>query len=156
MRYEDINPKFRDVAFEFFYKFARFESALKENDYWTTEKNNKRIKPDWDKFEKEFGDNYSISLDAKRLVEERPKYQVEDDNKVDWKAVGLDHCKVDSLTAVITCLKAVRNNLFHGGKHGDNEQNDVSRNIFLLTLGKKVLDELAREADFEADYSGEY
>lgn len=152
MRYEDIKQNFRDAAFDFFYKFSRFESALKENGYWTTEKDNKRIKPDWNKFEKKFGNSYSISFDAKRLVKERPKYQVTDGHKVDWKAVGLDHCKDDSLTAVITCLKAVRNNLFHGGKHGDLEHDDISRNILLLTLGKGVLDELAKEADFEADY----
>lgn len=46
----------------------------------------------------------------------------------------------------------MRNNLFHGGKHGDMEQDDVSRNILLLKLGKEVLDELAVLADVEGDY----
>ena len=50
-------------------------------------------------------------------------------------------------------LRTIRNNLFHGGKHGDLEVDDKERNLKLLLLGKTVLDQFARQFDYEGDYS---
>ena len=53
-------------------------------------------------------------------------------------------------------LKAVRNNLFHGGKHGDVEMDSKKRNLELLKLGKHILDQLAQVAGLESDYTRNY
>lgn len=53
-------------------------------------------------------------------------------------------------------LKTIRNNLFHGGKHGDVDMDSKERNKELLKLGKLILDELANIADIEADYTRYY
>lgn len=53
-------------------------------------------------------------------------------------------------------LKTVRNNLFHGGKQGDNDIDSKERNLKLLSLGKVVLDQLARLARFDDDYERSY
>jgi len=57
---------------------------------------------------------------------------------------------------VVTLLKTVRNNLFHGGKHGDDGWDDPERILTLLELSIRVLDELADLADFGADYTRYY
>ena len=53
-------------------------------------------------------------------------------------------------------LSTVRNNLFHGGKHGDADVDNQKRNLELLELSKVVLDQLAQMANFEGDYKRYY
>ena len=53
-------------------------------------------------------------------------------------------------------LNTVRNNLFHGGKHGDMDMDNIERNIQLLYVSKLVLDQLAEFAGFDADYTRYY
>ncbi|MES1383898.1 hypothetical protein ABUU23_19015, partial [Vibrio cholerae] len=57
---------------------------------------------------------------------------------------------------VIRLLKTVRNNLFHGGKHGADGWDNPERTQELLVIGKSILDHLARLADIEADYTQYY
>lgn len=53
-------------------------------------------------------------------------------------------------------LRTLRNNLFHGGKHGDREVDDIERNKQLLKLGKIILDDLADRFDISGDYERVY
>lgn len=53
-------------------------------------------------------------------------------------------------------LRTVRNNLFHGGKHGDEDLDSKERNVELLRCSKVVLDQLADEAGFAGDYKRFY
>ncbi len=153
MRYSEIDADFQKAAFDFYYWFSRFEFVLKEDrKFRKTEGKKKRVKPDWEAFEKKFKREYRASEGAISFIALRPKYQVETNGELAWVEVGFEHCRRNCLGQIITCLKTVRNNLFHGGKHGDMEQDDVSRNILLLKLGKEVLDELAVLADVEGDY----
>lgn len=75
--------------------------------------------------------------------------------QLDWKPVGINHCNND-LCRVIAMLSTIRNNLFHGGKHGDIEVDDKNRNLSLLSLGKQVLDQLAEQFGYEGDYKRYY
>lgn len=69
--------------------------------------------------------------------------------------MGLDDCGSD-LCIVVRLLKTIRNNLFHGGKHGAEGWDDPERTKELLEVGKTILDQLAELATFEADYTQYY
>lgn len=53
-------------------------------------------------------------------------------------------------------LNTVRNNLFHGGKHGDIDVDNKKRNKELLTIGKVILKQLAELSGIEHDYMRHY
>lgn len=50
----------------------------------------------------------------------------------------------------------VRNNLFHGGKHGHDQWDDPTRMRRLLKLTITVLSELAALGEFGGDYDRYY
>ena len=50
----------------------------------------------------------------------------------------------------------MRNNLFHGGKHGSAYWDDPDRMRLLLPLSVTVLGELVTLGGFEADFTGYY
>ena len=49
-------------------------------------------------------------------------------------------------------MKTIRNNLFHGGKHGNAGWDSPKRARQLLNDGKAILDQLADLAGFQGDY----
>jgi len=67
----------------------------------------------------------------------------------------LTDCQTE-LCKVVRLLKTIRNNLFHGGKHGADGWDDPERTKKLLQTGKTVLDQLSKVACFEADYRQYY
>jgi hypothetical protein len=90
------------------------------------------------------------------LQDAEPETQIVAPNgELAWRPVGLDNCKSD-LAKVVRHLKTVRNNLFHGGKHGGAGWDDPERTKLLLSSGKAVLDQLAQLAGLEADYTQYY
>jgi hypothetical protein len=60
------------------------------------------------------------------------------------------------LDQVVTLAKTVRNNVFHGGKHGSFYWDDPDRMRMLLKTTIGVLDDLARIGGLEGDYTGYY
>lgn len=151
-----IDADLEKASFEYFYWFSRFEFMLKENRFLKETEPGSKAEPSWEKFVKHFHKKYSPSPEAMRLIELHPKRQfVSNGNELEWKRVGFDHCK-NALCKTTTMLLTVRNNLFHGGKHGDVEMDDKSRNMELLQISKTILDQLAAVAGYEADYSRNY
>lgn len=53
-------------------------------------------------------------------------------------------------------LWLVRNNLLHGGKHGDTYRDNPERTMQLLQQGRIVLDELVELDNFGNDYRRNY
>jgi hypothetical protein len=76
-------------------------------------------------------------------------------NGLTWKPVSTIDCKSD-LEKIVRLVKTVRNNLFHGGKHGSDYWDDPERNIRLLSSSMAILDQLAVLAAIEADYKRYY
>ena len=68
------------------------------------------------------------------------------------------HNENDSeLRRVIRSLKRIRNNLFHGGKHGAKGEEDIDRNKFLLNTGVIILNQLSvLDYHVEGDYRSAY
>jgi hypothetical protein len=60
------------------------------------------------------------------------------------------------LDRLIAHAQTVRNNLFHGGKHGGDSWDNPPRMRVLLASTIGVLDDLADRGGFGGDYSGDY
>jgi hypothetical protein len=56
------------------------------------------------------------------------------------------------LERVVRLAQTVRNNLFHGGKHGSDYWDDPKRMQTLLSTTIMVLDDLADMAGLQSDY----
>jgi hypothetical protein len=156
MRRDEIDNELKDASFDYFYWFSRFEFSLKENKYLKDHRAGVKAEPSWEEFRKKHRTEYVLSKEASRLKALHPKRQiVSGHGELDWTPVGVSHCK-DDLCRVIIMLNAVRNNLFHGGKHGDTEMDSKERNLELLRLGKIVLDQMVQLGGFESDYRRYY
>lgn len=156
MQREEIGAELKDVAFDYFYWYSRFEFALKEHHFLKDEQAGAKAEASWKKFQEKHSGGYNVSNEARRLIKLHPKRQIVlERGGLDWRPVGIAHCK-DDLCKVIVMLATVRNNLFHGGKHGDADVDSRERNLELLKLGKLVLDQLAQMANLEGDYKRYY
>lgn len=156
VRFEEINKDLQSAAFEFFYWFSRFEFVLKESGHLKSKKTGDKAEPCWKNFREKYAEYYSPCKSAQELIRLHPKRQIIGEHGgLEWKLVGLNHCK-DDLCKVITLLCAIRNNLFHRGKHGDIEMDNQDRSLQLLTQGKLVLDNLAEMTGFNDDYQRFY
>lgn len=156
MRLEDVSERLSGAAFEFFYCFSRFEFALKENGYLKSHECGRPAEPGWGEFVGKWRHEYIVSAEALFLLSFPPERQIVLANDaLDWKPVGLSDCRSD-LEKVVRLLNTVRNNLFHGGKHGGAGWDNPKRTEELLVAGMAVLGQLAELASVESDYTQYY
>ena len=156
MRKNDIPIELTSLAFDFFYWFSRFEFCLKENGYLRHDEPGSNAEPGWDKFVEKHAAAYTPSPAAKELLAAPPERQIVIANgELDWRAVGTADCKSD-LAKIVRLVKTVRNNLFHGGKHGAAGWDSPERAKSLLSACKTILDQLAILGDFQGDYERFY
>ncbi len=154
MRQDNISADLSSLAFCFFYRYSRMEFALKDCGYLTTSQVGSPANPDWYKFAEERHEDYCVTNEGERLISASPKRQVvAADKRLEWQSIDLGQCAND-LERVIKTVKTIRNNLFHGGKHGGDGWHDPERTRMLLNLGVAVLDDIAKQTGLEADYSG--
>ena len=156
MQREDLGSDLRDLVFEFFFRFSRFESALKEHGYrrWTNAGD--KASPSWQRFAVDHRATYEPNAAAMQLMDAKPMIQVIGD---DGDLQFVDEPMADSLSVlnrVIAHAHTVRNNLFHGGKHGGDSWDDRARMRVLLASTISMLDDLADRGGFGGDYSGDY
>ncbi|MEM5403790.1 hypothetical protein [Paraburkholderia unamae] len=145
-----------ELAFEFFYCFSRFEFALKENGYLKSKVVGAKAEPSWDEFNVKWRGRYDVSEAAEQLLAAPPLRQVIGRNAtLEWAAIPLD-ARTASLDKVTQVLRVVRNNLFHGGKHGARDWDNPERSMALLNLSLVVLDQLAELAVLGPDYERHY
>jgi len=155
MRRDEIDQELRDLAFDFFYWFSRFEFALKERRFLKSDKIGDRAEPSWDKFVKEYRGAYKPTPAGKALLDEKPKRQIVGDPEHGFEEVPFSP-KTADLDKLVAYAKTVRNNLFHGGKHGYDQWDDPKRMRRLLELTITVLAELAVLGGFGGDYDRTY
>ncbi len=155
MQKERIGEELTSVAFDFFYWFSRFEFALKENGYLKNHTDGALAMPGWEDFVARWESDFHPSTESNDLLNVSPKTQIVVSGNLTWKDVGMTDCKTE-LRKVVRLLKTVRNNLFHGGKHGGEAWDDPIKTKQLLTSGKAVLDQLAAMAGIEPDYTQYY
>jgi len=144
------------LAFEFFYFFSRFEFCLKENGYLKSCKVGAIAEPGWDDFVKKYSQTYDPSGEARWLLASPPEKQiVVAKGELRWRPVGVENCSSE-LDKVALMVKTVRNNLFHGGKHGAAGWDDPARMKDLLLNCRAILEQLVALAGFEGDYQRLY
>ncbi|TVV75934.1 hypothetical protein [Sphingomonas solaris] len=155
MRHDEISQELRDLAFDFFYWFSRFEFALKEAPYLEDDKVDARAMPGWGKFIVDWQDRYTLTPAGQKLIDAKPQRQIVGQNGLDFAEVRFDD-KPSDLVKVIRLAKTVRNNLFHGGKHGSAYWDDPDRMRALIPITKAALDDIAQQTCLGADYSRYY
>jgi hypothetical protein len=164
----EADVELNHYVLEFFRLFSRIEFALKEVGYFKKpDRANNTANPDWDRFVKEFPQNYTPSPSAILLMQMRPKRQVVqktvvgagtrynlvfEDIDFNQGHENINNYRPDKreLYKIVTLVKTVRNNLFHGGKYGHPEWDDKQRTKELLRLGIIVLKEIASQHSIEA------
>lgn len=156
MKRRDVPNDLSGLAFDFFYWFSQMEFALKENGYLASHASGASAKPGWNDFSTQFHHEYLPAHEARWLLEATPKRQmVADNGELEWKDVAFTDGESD-LGRVIQLLNVVRNNLFHGGKHGSGGWDDSSRSCELLRNGIIVIRQLAALGHLEADLTQTY
>ncbi len=126
----------------FFLIFSRFEYALKRSGYV---KDGGYLQADWEKFGDDIIDAFE-SQKCEQLLEAidylnkcPPRRQVLKDNKLSWKPLTNRN---NDIRWLITVVKTVRNNLFHGGKYPSGPITDPSRDEQLIKHSIIVLKHL--------------
>lgn len=134
----------KDLVFEFFLYFSRFEYALKREGFC---KSSRRAICDWDKF---FSDHskqiHELCLNskyAKELIGAPPKKQINDNGNLGWSETNFS--SEPTYKKLCFCIKGIRNNLFHGGKFPEGPEEDVARNEVLI---QAALNTLKKMSDF--------
>ncbi|UWR03773.1 hypothetical protein K3740_03480 [Ruegeria conchae] len=157
MQHDSIPEELRRLSFEFFYWFSRFEFALKECEYLRSNQPGSKAEASWWCFINRWKDNYQLTEAAKTLIEANPQRQITNGPGADLSFADLNfNANASSLEKVVRLAQAVRNNLFHGGKHGDEFWDDPDRMLELLPLVISILNELAQSTDLEGDYYRRY
>ncbi|MES2049972.1 MAG: hypothetical protein V4447_16350 [Pseudomonadota bacterium] len=117
-----MHQELDQLSFRFFKLFARYESSLKEKDFFTLTKG--KLTVDRDRFANEvIGSAFLEKLDNNRhaaeyILENPPKKQsVNEHGKIVWPEVPNNERSVQILFAHIS---RIRNNLYHGAKFNGN------------------------------------
>lgn len=96
--------------------------------------------------------HYEIDIAAEELLANPPDVQVVDNgNAWRWSPLVFSD-KQSDLSKITFILKTIRNNLFHGGKHGAEGWDEPDRVEFLLCRGIQVLNSFSVLARLESDY----
>ena len=121
-------PDLSPAKLRLFVAYSRFEFALKEAGYILPDR--RRIAhADWRSFANEecLKDVLQVAaadVDVREMIAEPPKVQASDDGKC-WHWEETMEKPIQSLGAFFVATKRVRDNLFHGGKHGEDPRDDV-------------------------------
>lgn len=152
---DNLQADLRDLIFRFFYRFSRFEFALKKADFLRDHTPGARADPGWPDFVDQFHAEYELCEAAKGLIEANPKREIvgPDGHSLTFKNVSAG---ANDLDHVVTLARTVRNNLFHGGKYDSEGWDSPARVRKLVELSIRVLDELADRAGLNGDYTGHY
>lgn len=151
MQREEIPDDLRHLAFDFFYWFSRFEFALKENRILKSDTPGDNAEPGWRVFIETYGDGWMPTPAAAQLIAEKPQRQIVTTTGLDFRDLSFN-TGASELERAVRYAQTVRNNLFHGGKHGGSYWDDPRRMRRLLSATITVLDDFAQLAGIEGDY----
>lgn len=133
----------RELVFNFFAVFSRFEFALKRTTGYLAG-NERGAKANWSEYANAIRGRFSdvpsdeFSEAVAFLTASPPKKQIVADGVIRWRASVKDAGESEE-AFVLRLVKTVRNNLFHGGKFPEGPIEDVARNSRLLRASITVL-----------------
>ncbi len=155
MRYDEIPDDLRPLVYDFFFWFSRFEYALKEARILKYPEPGANAEPGWTRFIDEHKGAYQLGSAGQTLIAANPQRQIVTATDLDFRDVGFNPGASD-LERVVRLANTVRNNLFHGGKHGSAYWTDAGRMRMLLETVIAVLDDMADQMGLTSDYRSEY
>ena len=141
----------KDLLFEFFLTFSRFEYALKESKFFQrlyTERTKcfkpPNAQPDWDRFAVSLRDSFSADKtdelsEACEYIELSPQFrQVIVNNDIFWETPirPEGEKQIEFLLRMIRCI---RNNLFHGGKYNNLGIQEATERIERLLKSSLII-----------------
>ena len=134
---------------DFFLVFSRFEYALKRAGYIVP--GTEHAKPDWKRFASDaattFDERFCPQLDSavSYLKVDPPKQQIVSSGLLAWRKIPERDGEL-WLGVILRWVRAVRNNLFHGGKFPlpIGPIAEPTRNHFLLHCSLIILDDMLR------------
>lgn len=155
MRHDEIPDDLRPLVYDFFFWFSRFEYALKEARILKNPEPGANAEPGWTRLIDEHKGAYQIGSAGLALIAANPQRQIVTAHDLDFRDVGFNP-GASNLERVVRLANTVRNNLFHGGKHGSAYWTDAERMRLLLETVIAVLDDLADQMGLTSDYRSEY
>ena len=147
-RYQELSVRFlqrlnaRDLVFEFFVVFSRFEYALIQTGF--IRKDVDYAAADWDQFGRELNQFSAppsvpeIDQATSYLLNHPPRKQIRENGALVWKE-ALPNENEPQLYKLLVYIRRIRNNLFHGNKLSDLLQEHSARNVRLLSHSLTVL-----------------
>jgi len=138
------NAPDRRLAWEFFVFFSRFEYALKRDRRFLMPGTGD-AQPSWDRFASDSNAAFrpEASPQLKAAVDyylaQPPRKQVRANGEMSWSAPQAWDGQEPLLIWLLRAVRAVRNNLFHGGKFPVVPIAEPSRDRDLLTHGLAIL-----------------
>lgn len=133
----------QDVILTFIKRFIGFEVKLKRLGYFKKSIKKKNVEVDWTLFESDYREiilNLTSNQDdpTRYIIENPPKKMSVENNVITFdRSVANDHGK-----ELMISLRAIRNNLFHGGKFDGEELSGSERNVKLLKSAINVIKKL--------------
>lgn len=155
MRYLDVSEPLAKLAYDYFFWFSRFEFALKENRYLKSTKPGARADPGWAAFVKAKEAGYMLSDAGAALIKLAPQKQIVTESGLGFQAITFEDTDSD-LAKVVRFLQTIRNNLFHGGKHGSTYWDDPERMKALLIAARAALIDLGKQSGLSHDVERQY
>ncbi|MCD8498098.1 MAG: hypothetical protein LRZ85_08510 [Alphaproteobacteria bacterium] len=124
------------AAQDYFLFISKLEYALKNSGFVTIGRKDSAM-PDWEKFiihvHKELRVD-TVDADIRHFLDSPPKKQLYKDGNIYWSSP--EKIKDSDTREMLQACLSVRNNLFHGGKHGDGNS---GRNEILIRAATKIL-----------------
>ena len=128
--------------FKLFVIYSRFEFALKASGYLVKKNAGKPAEPNWDLFVRRYKNAFKVSgkieISFNFLTEQKtaPNRQVlvvsnKGELSTKWVTQNIDPNSPE-LKRVVDSIKLIRNNLFHGGKYGEESWNNLERARLLI------------------------
>ena len=151
-----MGDQLEKLVYRFFFAFSRLEFSLKESGYYRKDRFG-GSEPNWQQFQKKYEKSYLADDSVRELFKNPPRKQIVNSrNNLDWEDLKFGS-KDSELRKAISVVKTVRNNLFHGGKHGDKSWDDPKRVRFFLKRSITCLDCFSKlDASVQAHYRNEY
>ena len=158
---EKIPLEGRNLIFEFFITFSRFECALKSSIEFANGGESK-VEPNWDRFISAIATDFARDADpdlngaVEFILTDPPKVQALAHGALVWRSRTFSQPTQD-IHKLCLHIRDIRNNLFHGGKFNGNYERDVSRNHKLITSALIILNDwLSKNAVVKANFESSF
>jgi hypothetical protein len=151
-----FSPEDQARVFRFLATFSRWECALKHNGFVRTGANG-QAEPNW----RQFATTHDAALAALNsadfvaargaLLGNPPRREEWNGNQIEWRPNPRRQAETTDADYLFRVVRAVRNNLFHGGKFGGGPAPELARDRLLIDSAIAVLENAAHQSPISAE-----